>query len=501
MSRVLQAVRSHAELRPDHIAFEGKSTRLSYAELSGAIDAASAAIGCLDIRVAALLADNTPAWAMTDLALLQAGIPLVPIPHFFTAGQTGHLIHSAGVDAIFTDQPEQTLKLLHSLNLSYAPPEEIGVGGQSLFVIRLPAAEPALPDACAKVTFTSGSTGEPRGVCLKQSAMEAVAASLAEATRASEQDRHVSLLPYTTLLENVGGLYTPLLAGATICAPGLAAVGMTGASSLDARTFVTSLISSKASSCIMIPQMLYALVTVLEAGMPKPEALRFIAVGGAHVSGLLLQRATTLGLPVYEGYGLSEAASVVSVNKAGANRPGSAGKPLGHVEIRFAVDGEILVRGSLFSGYLGEPEPAAGGYWPTGDLGYLDTAGFLHLNGRKKHIFITAFGRNVSPEWIECELAVEAAIAQCCVFGEARPFNIAVIQPRQGFDAGQVHQAVDKANVRLPDYARISRWLPAHEPFTVANGMWTGTGRPIRQKIFETYAEKMNELYNDPEEN
>ena len=497
MSLVLQAVKRHAEAQPDLIALEGRQERISYGELAGAIDAAATALAGQGIRTAALLADNGPVWVITDLALLKAGIPLVPVPLFFSPSQTYHLIVASGVDLLLTDRPEPVGELLQAIGISSARPRSIDLGGRQVHAFPLKTAPASLPAGCAKVTFTSGSTGEPKGVCLRQSAMESVAASLAEATEATPEDRHLSLLPYATLLENVGGIYAPLLAGATISAPGLAAVGMTGANSLDAKTFVTSLIAAGATSCILIPQMLHALVAAIEAGMPRPEALRFIAVGGAHVSESLLARANALSLPVYEGYGLSESASVVAVNRPGANRLASVGRPLPHIEVDFASDGEILVRGSLFSGYLGEAEQNGADFWPTGDLGFLDDDGFLHLRGRKKHLFITAFGRNVSPEWVESELAVEAAIEQSCVFGEARPFNVAVIQPRQGFGVEQVQQAVDSANARLPDYARIGQWLPAREPFTVTNGLWTGTGRPRRQQIIAAYGEAMERLYRE----
>ncbi|MDX8392583.1 MAG: AMP-binding protein, partial [Mariprofundaceae bacterium] len=152
--------------------------------------------------------------------------------------------------------------------------------------------------------------------------------------------------------------------------------------------------------------------------------------------------------------------------------------------------------GALFSGYLGQASPPfAGGFYPTGDIGHLDDDGFLHITGRKKHIFITAFGRNVSPEWVERELTIQPGIAQAVVFGEGRAFNVALLTARDGADAELVEQCVAAANSALPDYARVTRWLLADAPFSVANGLFTGTGRPRREAILKMYGEKIKSLY------
>ncbi|EAU55634.1 AMP-binding protein [Mariprofundus ferrooxydans] len=494
MSRVLAALHTQANDRPEHVALTSASISYSYSELRDVVDSAASLLRDTDMHTLALAADNSPAWLCADLACMQAAIPLIPVPHFFAPTQIGHLLHHAGVDGILTDRADQFSALLAQLGI---PSEATVTTIAGLSLIRISTADVRLPADCAKITYTSGSTGEPKGVCLSLDAMETVAASLAAATGAGAEDRHLALLPYATLLENIGGVYAPLLAGATIHAPGMAAIGMSGASGLDVKQFVSALHAARATTCIMIPQMLHALVAAVGGGMAKPESLRYIAVGGAPVSLKLLETAAHLELPVYEGYGLSEAASVVAVNAPGVNRPGSVGKPLPHVTLSFADDGEILVRGSLFSGYLGESQMASGAAWPTGDIGYLDDDGFLHLSGRKKHIFITAFGRNVSPEWVERELSIEPAIGQSCIFGEARPFNVAVIVPRQNFDMAAVDAAVASANARLPDYARISRWVEAGEPFSVANGLWTGTGRPRRQHIETHYRQQLDTIYEE----
>ncbi len=496
MSSLLTALKQFAEITPHAVAIEGTGLSFTYAELGEAVATIAVFMNKHDIRAVTLLADNGPVWCLVDLACAQAEIPLIPMPHFFSPAQMRHLIMSAGADGILTENPQQVLALLEQLKLTGKPPVELSVAGKSLSLIQLSVEKVVLPDNCAKVTFTSGSTGEPKGVCLSRQVMDTVAASLASVTGAKSCDRHLSLLPYATLLENIGGLYAPLLVGATVVSPSLSAVGLSGSSGLDVQRFIGQLIQSQATTCIMIPQMLHALVAAIEAGAPKPVQLRLIAVGGAPVSPALLERAEKLALPVFEGYGLSEASSVVAVNRPGACKQGSVGKLLPHASVCFAEDGEILVKGGLFSGYLGE-KPFEGEYWPTGDVGHMDDDGFLYLSGRKKHIFITAFGRNVSPEWVERELSIEPVIAQCCLFGEARAFNVAVIVPVQGVDEAQIGKAITEANKRLPDYAQISRWLIADEPFTIANGLWTGTGRPRRSHIFAAYEGRLNSLYQE----
>jgi acyl-CoA synthetase (AMP-forming)/AMP-acid ligase II len=273
-------------------------------------------------------------------------------------------------------------------------------------------------------------------------------------------------------------------------------VGLSGSSGIDARALAAALTETAATTTIFTPLSLQGLVEAIEDDIERPPHLRFGAVGGAPVSPRLLRRATDAGLPVFEGYGLSECCSVVCLNTPAENRPGSVGRALPHLGIRIADDGEVVVSGAAFGSYIGDAQPARA-EWHTGDLGELDADGFLYLRGRRRNIFITASGRNVAPEWVERELGLEPAIAQCAVFGEAQPFNLAVILPAVRATAADVDAALARVNRILPDYARVRRWIPASDPFTPADGLMTGTGRICREAVWARYADAVDSLYSE----
>jgi long-subunit acyl-CoA synthetase (AMP-forming) len=416
-------------------------------------------------RVAGVLLDNGPEWVAIDLAAQRAGVVLVPLPAFFTAEQCAHAAQASGMDSLFGRLP------------GFDPAGDL----EGLPWSRRDAGPVALLPGTAKITFTSGTTGTPKGVQLSAKQQWSVARSLAEVTRPLGIRRHLCLLPLPLLLENVAGLYAAHLAGAELCLAPLAECGVRGATGFGPTACLAAIERWEPHSIILLPQMLASLVALLESGARKPASLRFVAVGGARVSPALIARARAAGLPVYEGYGLSECASVVSLNLPGADRPGSAGRPLSHAQVKIA-DREIHV--------------SAGGEWlATGDLGRLDEDGFLHIEGRRKHVLITSYGRNVSPEWPEAELLAGDAIAQAAVFGEARPRLCALVVP-----AGPtVHdKAIDAqvraANGRLPDYARIGRWLRADAPFTPQNGLATPNGRLRRDAVWKAYGARLDAL-------
>jgi long-chain acyl-CoA synthetase len=308
-------------------------------------------------------------------------------------------------------------------------------------------------------------------------------------------DRHLSLLPLATLLEDIG-VHASLVAGACCVLPPLEEVGIAGACGVQPVVLIDSLVRHRATTAILVPQMLRAIVERIERDAPVPPALRFLAVGGALVAPALLACAATLGLPVFEGYGLSECGSVVSLNTPAANRRGSAGRPLPHCSLSFGKDDEIIVTGATLLGYQGEAAPT-GHAWPTGDIGHLDGEGYLHITGRKRDCFITSYGRNVSPEWIEAALTLEPAIAQVWASGEARPWVAAVLTPGPGQPDAAVSTAVARANRGLPGYARVQRWIRSTEPFSIATGELTANGRLRRAALAARYRQAIDELYQE----
>jgi long-chain acyl-CoA synthetase len=482
----LPATSASALERP---ALRGAQEALSAAELAARVERLAAALQAATPRprMLGLIADNGPDWVVVDLAAERIGMPLVPLPGFFTLDQMRHAAQATGMDALLCASSEIAFAL------GFAPAEALA--GSSLRWFRRDAERVALPDGTSKITFTSGTTGTPKGVCLSASQQRAVAAALVQATQELGIERHLALLPLPVLLENIAGVHAPLAAGATCCVPPLAEVGVEGATHFDPRACLAAIERWKAQSVILLPQMMLALTAALEAGAPRPTQLRFAAVGGAKVAPALIERARAAGLPAYEGYGLSECASVVALNVPGVDRRGSVGRPLAHVDVRIDDDNEILVARSGFLGYLGAPADDAR-WLRTGDLGHLDADGFVHVDGRIKSQLITSFGRNVAPEWPEAELAANPAILQAAVFGESRPRLAAVIVPRTpAVPDAALRAAVAAANRRLPDYAQIAFWIRAFTPFTVAGGLATANGRIRRDAIWARYAKRLEYLY------
>lgn len=440
-----------------------------------------------------ILADNSPEWIAIDLATQALGISLVPLPSFFTSNQLVHTIRTSGIQVLFCLNAEHARNLGFTLKNAYE-------GNLGLF--ENDSAKTSIDSVVnlqnvQKITFTSGTTSEPKGVCLSTDQQWHVAQTLEMSLRSLGIKKHLNLLPLPVLLENIAGVYTALLCGAeNICLP-LGEVGILGASQFNADICINAIDKYQAESVILLPQMLQALTINSTQNDPRLKSLKFVAVGGAKTPEGLILAARAKGIPAYEGYGLSECSSVVALNTPSSDKLGSVGRPLVNRKIRIVKDGEIEIAGQGATHYLGETV-TSNEWLATGDLGHLDQEGYLFIDGRKKNVLITSFGRNVSPEWPESLLLGSSVIAQAVVMGDGQASLSALIVPvNTSITDTEIQQAINQINQELPDYARINKWLLV-EPMTPVNGLATANGRPKRQAIQIHYKQALEELYTQP---
>ena len=448
----------------------------------------------------ALMMDNSPAQLVADLATLENGFWNLPLPPFFTPAQRHHAMNNAGCGHLLTDLPFPEMvegafnEGVNSTNVDgLSPPtlklellQEFTIAGRVLFLYRSATTLKArvLPGT-AKLTFTSGSTGTPRGLCLSLEQLMEPVASIQRALKPLALRGHLSALPYAVLLENIAGIYTSLLEESLVLLPSLGLIGHRPDGSFHAASYIDCIKATGAQSTIMVPDMLR---TTLDQAVEGITSLRFIAVGGAHVHPELLERASACGMPAFEGYGLSEAGSVCTLNLPEATRLGSVGRPLGHRKLHVSTSGELLLDRPGFLGWCGEPIDQNESY-ATGDIGLIDDDGFVHINGRSKNLIITAMGRNVSPEWVESYLMTIDGVEQAVVHGDAERVLSALIVSE--LNAGTLNNAIENVNQSLPVYARIGHWQRT-EPMSAANGLLTTNGKLRRDAILATRTSAAN---------
>jgi len=287
----------------------------------------------------------------------------------------------------------------------------------------------------------------------------------------------------------------PLLSGGSCIAASPSELGMQGSSGLSTARLLSAIEHFQPNTMILVPQLLYALDRAMQTGWRPPQSLSFVAVGGARVAAEIVERVRSKGLPVYEGYGLSEAASVVSLNTASNNKPGSSGKVLPHVSVK-SCNGELEVSGNTFLGYLGRPASWGQDAIKTGDIGHIDRDGYVVVEGRSKNILISSFGRNISPEWVESALMSSGIFQQTLVLGDGRPFCVALLLPcNKTLSDEELLCAVEGANMNLPDYARVESWIRLDQPLSVEDGFLTENGRPRRDRVEEHFINQIDQLY------
>jgi long-chain acyl-CoA synthetase len=461
-------------------AFRDHDESLDYAALARRVAGAAEELRPLPQRLG-LLGASSIDWLVTDLAAWAVGKELVSLPHFFSDAQLAHIVADTGLKTVIAaaDQMDRAGRLADH-------------------IVPMPRAVAAWRPAQMtglRIVYTSGSSGTPKGVLLGASQMRHSCAALLKASDAQAGDRHLSVLPYALLLEAICGIYLPILAGGSciIAADVVQAQG----SEIGVRLGEAAA-RERPTTSVLVPQLLQAWTILASVGRVQiPDSLRFVAVGGAAVPGAIAQRAWEVGIPVYEGYGLTECCSVVAVNRPGERRCDTVGRPLPGCDLRIADDGEIVVRSpAVAQGYLGRTDGPADGEWRTGDLGRIDVDGYLHVSGRKDNLIVTANGRNVTPEWVETMLLADPGIARCAVL-PAPDGQLALLMEPSLLAAAWFAKAnearlaslIESLTAAAPDYARPRRFALLPPEGFAAAGLLTPNGRPRRRDIAARYDE------------
>ena len=333
--------------------------------------------------------------------------------------------------------------------------------------------EPPTEDDISMIVYTSGTTGKSKGVMLTQSNLycniEAVLYNFDPGLI------FMSVLPvhhaFCLSMDWLNGFWM----GAVLC--------------INDSLFhmIRNMSIYQPDVMLMVPLMvetIYKRLKALDAQVP-PEIIakkvfgpnmKYIFTGGAHLDPYYINEFAKYGIEVYEGYGMSECSPVISTSKIGEGKPGSIGKPLSNVEIKFE-DGEILVRGtSVMKGYYKmekeTEETLRDGWLHTGDKGYIDEDGYLFINGRVKNLIILSNGENISPEEIETKLALNDLISEIVVTGEDNMLTARIYpEPEavENMSKEEVKDALQNVlndyNKNQPTYRQLSRLVIRENPF------------------------------------
>lgn len=462
-----------AETRPGEPALTTEHRSWSWREYRDAVLSVAAELSALNIRRLALAHNNSAEWALVDLACLHSGIVCIPVPPFFSGEQQSWLLESCQADALVGGG-------------SRAGWTTTAFSAGELQVRQVNDAT-ALPVGTAKITYTSGTTGEPKGVCLSLAGMSWSAETLARQLGPLDLQRHMVTLPLCTLLENLCGIYIPLCLGVETVILPPAGIGFSGSSQFNPARFAQALAQWQPHSLVLVPELVRVLYQLHQVQPAATASLRFVAAGGGKIAAALLMQARQQGLPVYEGYGLSECGSVVALNLPDSDKTGSAGKRLPGLHVTVDAHGELVVESPANAlGYLNGSLQS--GPVHTGDLAHLDAEGFVHITGRRKNIQITAFGRNFSPEWIEAEAMICPAVRRLVIFGEGMATNVALVDAMPGQEQAareQLHQL----SQRLPDYARLHHLF--FTPAISSPAVLTPNGRPRRDALWQLLREQI----------
>jgi long-chain acyl-CoA synthetase len=522
----------------------------------------------------AILSENRPEWTMTDFAALGLGAVTVPVYATQTAEQTAYILNDSGARIVAVSTNHQLEKVLAIQR--HTPVERVlvmdavetahAVHMQSLMLQGPSDPDPKFdaraqliaPDDLATIIYTSGTTGTPKGVMLTHGNMASnVAHSMAAFGFGKKEEVSLSFLPlshvtarhvdFALLYRGVALAYCPDIANLAraleevkpnifIAVPRvyekirqqviLKATGFpkeaiyrwTLSVGRAHRAETLAGVQQKGMGWKIAERLVFSKV---RAGMGG-RAEEFIS-GGAPLGRELAEWYADIGIAIHEGYGLTETSPVIAVNTPTAHKLGTVGKPLANVEVRIADDGEVLVRGpSVFKGYWNRPEETRAAFvddwFKTGDIGYLDSEGYLSITDRKKDLIKTSGGKFIAPQPIENSLKINPLIGTAVVIGDRRKFPAVLISPHfpvleDWARANQIEFAsrellvshvkvqalyegiVEETNQNLARFEKLKRVLIVAEEFSAAAGTMTHTFKVRRRGIEERYRALIDEMY------
>lgn len=566
---------------------EGTWKSATYAEVREQVDRLCLALLRLRLRPGervALLSENRPEWLVTDLAALSLGLVDVPLYATSPTPEVLHILADSGATVLFVSGAHQWEKVrslrdeLPALRhvFSFDPVEE--EAGPVAFHSLIGETEPTESERqelagrqgqvdrgqLASILYTSGTTGEPKGVLLSHGNFLSNCEAVLQHIEIRADDRTLSFLPLSHSFERTAGHYVILAAGGEIAyASSLERVAVElkevqptlvlgvprffekiharilegveraplyrrrlfrWASKVGERMFTAQLSGEAPPLSLRWRHELADRLVFSRLRERIGGRVRLFVSGGAPLDADIAFFFNALGIPLLEGYGLSETSPVVSVNQPGRQRPGTVGTVLQGVQVRIADDGEILVSGpNVMLGYHGNPDATrevldADGTFHTGDIGELGEDGFLKVTDRKKELIITAGGKNISPQKVEYLLKRERAFADACLIGDRRPYLVALLVPdttalktiasEQGWewkhtaemlDRPEVKElfqsAVERANRELSSPEQVKRFAVLREPFSQENGELTPTLKVRRRIVSHRYQDLIERLY------
>jgi long-chain acyl-CoA synthetase len=494
-------------------------------------------------------AENRYEWIVVDFAIQMCGAVHVPVHAPLTGPQAAFQIADCGAKVAFVSTGEQAEKLRSHCQSPAAP------GRNALESVQFFTFEPGLPpiagrpvrpwrelmseateagmqeaaqraasvspSSLATILYTSGTTGEPKGVMLTQHNLVTNAQAAVEQFEMGDSDRRLTFLPLSHIFARLCDLYTWLVSGYQL---GLAE---------SRETVLTDCAAFRPSLLNGVPYFYDRVRRVLidQGRQDQPDALRDLlggevracASGGAalpdHVFDFFWQR----NVPLLQGYGLTETSPVITMSTPAHVRRGATGRAIRDVEVRIADDGEILTRGPhVMAGYYRQPQATADvirdGWFHTGDLGRLDEDGFLFITGRKKEILVTSGGKNIAAVYLESLLTEDPLILQAVVLGDGRDYLTALIVPnpdtlrREIVARGIVVRSRDEAlahprvielyeqRIRerlrtVSTYEQVCKFRLLNRGFTIDSGELTPKLSLRRKEIEANFRTTIEEMY------